>query len=410
MGQEIGPYTVDKEIGRGRMWRLYEATNADNQLVALRVFSSALTEDGSLKGAFLRELTAALQVSHPNLVYVFESGDSEGQFYLATELVKGKTLAAILDEEGLLEERSAIEIAQKICSALEAIHEAELVHRDLHPGNIFFDDEGQPKLANLGLALVSGPDLAKLTESGEVLRNAAYLSPEQARGEEELDIRSDLFSLGALLYHMLTGEPVIEAETITEILESHSSGTVRDPAEGNARLGLGACRLVTDLLATDCEGRPADPTTVLRRLDLLLDPEAAELDDGPAEGEEPGKISLVPEKGGKSGKPCVFPVMRIQIGSAADCNVVVESSASAPVAERHCEVFPAVSMMHIRELDPDRGTLLNGRRLTTPSPLKDGDAIRLGPSGPVFHFFAGDKSTKKRGLTQRLLNVFRKQE
>jgi serine/threonine protein kinase/Tol biopolymer transport system component len=207
-GRTLGPYTILKLIGRGGMGAIYLASDSrlDRQ-VALKVLPLAGFGNRESMQRFQREARAASALNHPNIITIFDFGQSEDIYYIATELVEGRTLRDIIrDEKTPL--RDAVAIATQIASALSAAHAAGIVHRDIKPENIMVRRDGYVKVLDFGLAKLRGgsgekkPE-APTTNPGAVIGTVRYMSPEQARGQE-LDARTDLFSLGAALYELAT--------------------------------------------------------------------------------------------------------------------------------------------------------------------------------------------------------------
>ncbi|MEX0743651.1 MAG: protein kinase, partial [Actinomycetota bacterium] len=211
---ELGPV-----LGNGGMARVHKGM--DRQLkrsVAVKVLSSPFDQDKEFVERFRREAHAAARLNHPNIVAVYDSGSDDGTHYIVTELVEGETLADLLQREGALPPERVVEIARQVCHALEAAHEKGVVHRDVKPGNVMITPEGRVKVVDFGIARAAGAE--SVTRTGLVMGSASYLSPEQARGEPG-DERSDIYSLGCVLYQMLTGRPPFVAENPISALYQH---------------------------------------------------------------------------------------------------------------------------------------------------------------------------------------------
>jgi len=223
-GTRIGPYEILAAIGIGGMGEVYRARDGRlNREVALKFLPADLVSNAERRRRFVQEAQLASALQHPNIVTIFDIGSSDAGEYLAMELVKGRTIAALISEKGLrLSE--ALRYGVQITDALEAAHAAGIVHRDLKPGNIMVTDQGQIKILDFGLAtlteagLVNAADetraVAPVVETGEgtILGTVAYMSPEQAEGRT-IDARSDLFSFGAILYEMLSGRRAFKANS-----------------------------------------------------------------------------------------------------------------------------------------------------------------------------------------------------
>ncbi len=207
-------YRVLRELGRGGMGAVYEAVHTGiGKHVALKFLEGDLERDGQAKARFLREAQTASLVESPHIVHIFDSGcTSDGTPFLVLELLHGEDLRARLRREGRLPVEEAVAIAEQTLHALMRTHAAGIVHRDLKPENIFLcEHEGTNvfvKLLDFGISKVNRPEstLDTLTHEGTVLGTAFYMSPEQARGENGLDGRSDIYALGAILFEMLAGQ------------------------------------------------------------------------------------------------------------------------------------------------------------------------------------------------------------
>ena len=211
--ESLGPYLVGEAIGAGGMGEVYKGH--DTRLgrdVALKVLPAGMTDDSDRRARFIREAQSTSRLSHPNIVTVYDVGESEGRVYIAMEYVAGKTLAALIPRNGL-PRALTLEYAISVAGALSTAHAAGIIHRDLKPGNIMVNGGGIVKVLDFGLAKLSQAPLAPEgaafaaepeTQSGVLMGTPAFMSPEQAEGKP-LDARSDIFSFGAVLYEMVTG-------------------------------------------------------------------------------------------------------------------------------------------------------------------------------------------------------------
>src|SRR5437867_1697067 len=222
-GETFGAYQIIRLLGCGGMGEVFEAEHAPSgRRVALKVMNRALASEADRK-RFLREGRLAASVSHPNAVYIYGSEEIQGTPVIAMELVAGGTLKDRLKRSGPLPVAEAVEAALHIIDGLEAAHTAGVLHRDIKPANCFVAADGVVKVGDFGLSistLARGESL--LTASGSVIGTPAYASPEQLRGEERT-VASDIYSVGATLYHLLTGRPPHETndfvKLITEVLD-----------------------------------------------------------------------------------------------------------------------------------------------------------------------------------------------
>jgi eukaryotic-like serine/threonine-protein kinase len=223
----------------------------DTQLdreIALKRLAENLSRDDDLRARFQREARLAARLAHPNVVRVYDVGeDDEGRPFIAMEYVDGETLAEVVLRRGPLPPREVAELGIQACRALAAAHEAGLVHRDVKPQNLLLRNDGVLKLGDFGVAV--GLEGTRLTMAGTVLGTAAYLAPEQARGEE-VTAAADVYGLGAVLYELLTGRPPRNPATLAELTSTEAIPTPQDAPPDLARI-------VMQCLAAEPEDRPA---------------------------------------------------------------------------------------------------------------------------------------------------------
>ena len=200
---KIEGYTISEELSRGPITTVYRATqDALERSVVLKVLNIQWQNETDLVARFQREAKIYARLKHPNIVTIFNFGFSGEAFYLVMEDIKGQSLANLLKKHKSLPYPVALYIAREILSGLTYAHDKGVIHRDLKPSNILIDHDGLVKITDFGLATIS--DLPRITDHDSSVGTPAYMSPEQARGEQ-LDSRSDLFSLGVTIYEMFTG-------------------------------------------------------------------------------------------------------------------------------------------------------------------------------------------------------------
>src|SRR5688572_11326491 len=270
-----GRYTIDREIGRGGMATVYLARDLrHNRKVALKVLNPEL---GAVLGVerFLAEIEVTANLQHPNLLPLFDSGEVSGLLFYVMPYVEGESLRARLEREKQLPVDEAIRIATAIAVALDYAHRHKVIHRDLKPENILLQ-EGQPLIADFGIALaVSNAGGNRITQTGLSLGTPQYMSPEQATGDRVVDSRTDIYSLGAMAYEMLVGDPphhastsqAIIAKVLTERPTSVRTARPSVPPHVDAAIGKSLEKLAADRFATakefaeSLEGRGAVSTT-----------------------------------------------------------------------------------------------------------------------------------------------------
>ncbi len=201
-----GRYRIERELGRGGMAKVFLGTDTVlGRTVAVKILAPQFADDDSFVQRFRREAQAAASITHPNIVSVFDTGSDDGVHFIVMEYVEGRTLAEILAGGGRILPDRAIDIAMDVCRALEAAHARGVIHRDIKPGNIMLDPRGDVKVTDFGIARVT-TTADTVAQTAAILGTASYLSPEQAQGQP-VDGRSDIYSLGCVLYEMLTGRP-----------------------------------------------------------------------------------------------------------------------------------------------------------------------------------------------------------
>jgi beta-lactam-binding protein with PASTA domain len=225
-----GRYRVIERLGSGGMADVYCAE--DEQLgrrVAVKLLYRHLAEDVSFVERFRREASSAAGLQHPNIVSIFDRGEWDGTYYIAMELIRGRTLKDIIRERGPAPPDAAVDIVLQILRAARFAHQRGVVHRDIKPHNVLIDEEGRVKVADFGIARAGASDM---TETGSVMGTAQYLSPEQAQGRP-VDARSDLYSIGIVLYEMLTGSVPFDGESPVAVALKQVSEVPVPPRERN---------------------------------------------------------------------------------------------------------------------------------------------------------------------------------
>jgi serine/threonine-protein kinase len=264
-------YRILSVVGRGAMATVYRAEQERLQKnVALKIMDPVVAEDEEYRERFLREARAAAKLNHQNLVRALDAGCAGGFYYIAMELVEGRDLRKKIEEEGALTEKEAFPIAISVCHALEEASRHGIVHRDVKPENILLAPDGSVKLTDLGLAKVRGEDVT-LTKKGLTVGTVAYFAPEQALGQPDLDVRTDLYALGATLYAAVSGElPFGRGENVPETMQrilTEPPPSLADIAPGVSEPG----RLVIDrLMEKDRKKRPQTAREAIRILEQAL--------------------------------------------------------------------------------------------------------------------------------------------
>ncbi len=267
-----GRYRIAERFSEGGMGAIYLAHQETvGRQVAIKTLRTALADSQEFTDRFMREARVTSKISHPNCVTIHDFGQTDDTLlYLVMEYLEGETLADRLEREELSTE-DAIQIAIQVSNALEATHAQDVVHRDLKPDNIFLlDAAGERifvKVLDFGISKVADGGDESLTKTGQVFGTPEYMSPEQGRSKS-LDGRSDLYSLGCILYEVLSGSPPFRADTPMAVLVSHIQEEPR-PLDEIADVPKALAELVGDLLTKDVDERPASAAVVRRRLEEI---------------------------------------------------------------------------------------------------------------------------------------------
>ncbi len=253
-GAVIADFIIQKELGRGGMGVVYLSHQISlDRSAALKVLSETYASNSEFVVGFIREARAAAKLNHPHIVQAYAVGEDDSLYYFAMENVNGETMKAILERNKVIPVDQAVQIIQQIAEALDyAWKEERLIHRDIKPDNIMLTSSGKAKLADLGLARRAG-EKDELDNSDEVMGTPQYISPEHLIGEE-MDIRSDIYSLGATFYQFVTGQFPFTGSSVTEIARKHITDPLVPPIEVNPSLP----QAVSDVIVKMMEKNPDD--------------------------------------------------------------------------------------------------------------------------------------------------------
>ncbi len=267
LGAKLGPWVIDKELGRGGMGQVYlaHAEPGDRQ-AAVKVLAGELARDIGFLERFQREILALRQLDHPNIVRFYESGTQDGVYYYAMEYVDGRSFEELLHEQGKLPWQEVLDATLQVCPALKHAHDRGIIHRDLKPPNLLRTDGGVVKLTDFGIAKIFATP--QLTNTGGVVGTAEYLSPEQAAGKP-VTKRSDLYSLGVVMYTLLTGRPPFEGVSFVDLLHKHRFGQFDRPRKLVPLVPAELDEVVCLLLEKDPANRPADSLVLQRMLETI---------------------------------------------------------------------------------------------------------------------------------------------
>jgi serine/threonine-protein kinase len=275
-GRQIPGYQILGKLGSGAMATTFKAKQISlDRLVAIKVLPRRLSENSDYVERFYREGQAAAKLNHANIAQAFDVGEAGGYHYFVMEYVEGHTLYDEIAAGKVFSESDALTIVLQLARALEHAHGQGLIHRDVKPKNVMITPGGQVKLVDMGLARSVTNSVVAQAEAGKAFGTPYYISPEQIRGEVDIDFRADIYSLGATLYHMVTGRVPFEGDSPTAVMHKHLKETLTPPDHINTSLSAGLGEVVEVMMAKDRNRRYRSTS------DMLLDLEAI------AQGEPP---------------------------------------------------------------------------------------------------------------------------
>lgn len=280
-------FEVMELLGRGGMASVWKARQLSlDRLVAIKILSSQFSKESDDLNRFRMEARAAARLKHPNIVQVYDANFKDGIYYFVMELVAGYTMGELLRRKGKTTEEDALTIAEAVAVALDyAWGSFEMVHNDIKPDNIMVDDDGSLKVTDLGLCRSLALLKTEKDHSEEILGTPAYMSPEQATGQQDIDCRSDIYQLGATLYHLVTGRMLFEGMTVDDVVEAHVGAAQAADARTYApELSSRFVLLLEKMLAKERIHRHADWK------ELLLDISRIRSGNAP-------QLSLIPKQG-----------------------------------------------------------------------------------------------------------------
>jgi TolB-like protein/Tfp pilus assembly protein PilF/tRNA A-37 threonylcarbamoyl transferase component Bud32 len=264
-----GRYQIIEELGHGGMGKVYKAFDKEvNVRVALKLVKPEIAADKNTIERFRNELKIAREISHRNICRMYDLGREAETYFITMEYVSGEDLGSFLRRARRLDTGTAVSIARQVCEGLSEAHRQGVVHRDLKPGNIMIDGEGNAKIMDFGIARsLKGKGI---TGTGAMIGTPEYMSPEQAEGKEA-DQRSDIYALGVILYKMVTGQVPFEGETPLSVALKQKTEIPKDPRELNAQLPEGLSRLILRCLEKDKEKRFQSAAAVSTELENIED-------------------------------------------------------------------------------------------------------------------------------------------
>ena len=283
--QQLSHYKIVKKLGEGGMGAVYLAEDARNgNRVALKVLLRKQSADEEFLKRFRREAEAAKSLAHPNIVRAFDAGHDLGYHFYVMEYCEGQPLDVLLQKEGLLSWHRSFQIVRDVSKGLQFAHQQGFIHRDIKPANIFIVADGSPKILDLGLAKsIDSSSLSFQTLSGVMVGTPHYISPEQAAADKNIDGRTDIYSLGAMLYHLLTGDPPFGGSSVMEIIAKHVNAELPNPQDVTEHIPDGVIHVLRKMMAKKPKDRYADCGDLLHDVERVLEgksPESAAIQPG----------------------------------------------------------------------------------------------------------------------------------
>jgi pSer/pThr/pTyr-binding forkhead associated (FHA) protein/predicted Ser/Thr protein kinase len=385
VGTTIGGYRVSGLIGQGGMGVVYLAEGAGGDEVALKVLLPEIAESEEFRSRFIRESRYANSLNHPNIVPVRDVGESDGVLYLATQYVLGTDLKMLLALEGRLEPERALSLLSQVASALDALHESGIFHRDVKPGNVIVASGEGPEeadhcyLTDFGLSKHPGQDSRALTGAGKFVGTYHYTAPEQILAQD-LDHRVDVYSLGCVLYECLTGTPPFRHERETDVLHAHIEEEPPRPSEADAGIPEAMDGVIAKAMAKNRDARYQSCTEMIEAARAAAAPPAPI--PTPVAGAAPSPA--VPTPGSLR--------LKVTAGNAQGTEIVVEDELligrrasgqgkladDIEISREHARISRSGGGYVIEDLGSTNGTFVNGRRISAPEFLAPGDRVELG--------------------------------
>lgn len=263
-----GRYEIASRVGGGGMAMVYKARDVLlNRYVAIKVLNESLSNDSEFIRRFSREAQAAASLSHPNVVNVYDVGRDGYTHYIVMELVEGPTLKEYIQDNGPLSVEEASSVAVQICEGLAHAHDNQIVHRDIKPHNILLGSKGRVKVTDFGIARAASS--STITQKGSVMGSVHYFSPEQARGGA-IGEKSDIYSLGVVLYEMITGDLPFDGDSAISIALKHLQEPVKDPRKYNEQLNESFVQIVLKALEKDPAERFSSARAMMQEIKQVV--------------------------------------------------------------------------------------------------------------------------------------------
>ncbi|MFX1538453.1 MAG: protein kinase, partial [Promethearchaeota archaeon] len=260
-------YKIIEELGTGGMGKVFKALDQEiSEKVALKVLKDEISYDNQMIERFRNELKFARRISHPNVCRMFDLSKEKETYFITMEYVPGENLKSILEREGPLSSGDTVSISKQICEGLAAAHRLGIVHRDLKPHNLMLDNDGNVRIMDFGVARLLTTD--GLTHSGMMIGTPEYMSPEQV-SSEKVDLRSDIYSLGIIMYEVVTGEVPFKGDSAISTALKHKTELPKDPRELNSQLPKELSAIILKCLKKNRDKRYKNTKELLSDLNAI---------------------------------------------------------------------------------------------------------------------------------------------
>ncbi|MCK5245189.1 MAG: serine/threonine protein kinase, partial [Desulfobacterales bacterium] len=280
---KYGRYKIVRELGKGSMGVVYEAHDPNiDRSIALKVLRPDRVTSKAFVERFLKEAKAVGRFSHPNIVTVYDVGQDHGTIYIAMEFLEGKPLDSAIREKSFTIDE-IMNIGAQVAETLDCAHEKGIIHRDIKPSNILLMSNGQIKITDFGIAHIEDPSAAQLTQAGEILGTPAYMSPEQVVGRP-VDGRSDLYSLGVILYELSTGKRPFRGSNLAAVFNAVTRDSPPEPAKIKSGIPLDLSRVIMKSMGKAPDDRFQTGTAMVEALKSCVRQRKP-----PVPGEAPGR-------------------------------------------------------------------------------------------------------------------------
>ena len=291
--RHIPGYHIISKLGQGAMATVWKARQLSlERIVAIKILPKRLSENPEFVERFYKEGKAAAKLNSANIVQAIDVGEAQGYHYFVMEYVEGKTVYDDLSKGKVYSEAEALDLIIQVTQALAHAHSKGLIHRDVKPKNIMLTKEGVVKLADMGLARAKDDKETAAQEAGRAYGTPYYISPEQIRGELDIDFRADIYSLGATFYHMVTGKVPFDGASPSAVMHKHLKEALLPPDHINTSLSAGVAETIEVMMAKNRNNRYASTE------DLLKDLQAVQRGEPPPAGPPSGGSEVHPGPGG----------------------------------------------------------------------------------------------------------------